>query len=494
MLNSETLDIICITESWLKPATPDSVIVTNDVYSVFRKDRTDSPGGGVCIILNNKSVQAVKVDIAPEFSDLDIVCVDIIGTLLPIRLILGYRPPASDSSSESVIFIKHLIKCLNTLCSNVDASIAIVGDFNLPCINWSNLKFATDRDCCSSLFSMFSTRHCLSQLVNEPTRLNHVHNNNLLDIILTNDSFVCDVAVSTPFSTSDHCSVCFSLLCPVTACSIPDHEVRNFAEADWENINIFLTGCDWLSIFDSCETADQCSAAFYLKVNDAVRSFVPLKFFKSSHTYKHVNYPIHIQKLVRCKVAAWRRYKNFKTLNLLHKYKTISARLQKAIYAHVAKREEDIIKSGNLGKFFRYSNSKFSHKSSIGPLQDSNGNKTINPKDKAALLSKYFQTQFTNDNGILPGLARSSANNNFSSVVFTPVLVSRIIKKLNHRSAGGPDGIPPVFINKTCSSLCQPLAFLFQILFNEGCVPHIWRQALITSIFKKGRQYTPFKL
>ena len=103
----------------------------------------------MCLIINNKSVKAVKVDITPAFSDIDIVCVDIIGTLLPIRLILGYRPPASDTASESVAFIKHLINCLNSLC-DVDASIAVVGDFNLPLITWSDVELAVDSDCCSS--------------------------------------------------------------------------------------------------------------------------------------------------------------------------------------------------------------------------------------------------------------------------------------------------------------------------------------------------------
>jgi hypothetical protein len=260
------------------------------------------------MIINNKSVKAVNVDIAPAFTDLDIVCVDIIGTLLPVRLILVYRPPASDTASESVASIKHLINCLNSLC-DVDASIAVVGDFNLPLITWSDVQLAVDNDCCSNLFSMFAVRNCFNQLVTEPTRLNAVHKNNILDIVLANDSIVCDVAVSLPFSTSDHCSVCFALVCPVTSCIIPDHDVRNFAEADWDSINSFLNSCDWLSLFDNCDTAEQCSVAFYLKLNEVVQSFVPLLIFKSSHTFKHVNYPIHIRKLERAKVAAWKRYK-----------------------------------------------------------------------------------------------------------------------------------------------------------------------------------------
>lgn len=78
-----------------------------------------------------------------------------------------------------------------------------------------------------------------------------------------------------------------------------------------------------------------------------------------------------------------------------------------------------------------------------------------------------------------------------SSIVFTPTLVSRIIKKLNSRSAGGPDGIPPEFYKKTNFVLCQPLAFLFQVMFDDGYLPPVWRQAYITAIHKKGDSTLP---
>ena len=447
MLNDEQLDIVCITETWLKSTISDSLLLPSNKHTIFRKDRAGSLGGGVCVITNNTTVKAVQVDIPDEFVDLDIVCIDIVGTLVPARLIIGYRPPASDTPPEAVSYMKHFINCLSNL-TKVDASVAIVGDFNLPSIDWSDLQFAADNDSCSSLFSLFVARNCFNQLVNEPTRLHPGSKNSVLDVILSNDTFVCDVTVSSPFSTSDHCSVYFSLVCPVFSCFLPDHEIRNFSQADWDSIYNFLEDCDWLSIFDTCDTAEQCSSAFYSKLNDAIVTFVPVNVFKSSSTFKRPCYPVHVRKLARAKSAAWRRYKQFKSPNLYKNYKTISSRLRKAIYSHVANREKEIIQSGNLGKFFRYSNNKFNHKPSIGPLQDEHGFKIINPQDKAALLSNYFQTQFTTDNGVLPGSRLGPVDSNLSSIVFSPVLVSRIIKKLNCRSAGGPDGIPPAFMKK----------------------------------------------
>lgn len=443
---SELPDIVCTTESWLKSHTPDSVILSDNAYSIFRKDRTDSQGGGVCLIVKNESAKVVRVDIANNFQDTDILCIDIVSSYSQIRLIAGYRPPSSDTADDAIQFTKHFIDCLMSLC-DVDSSIIIMGDFNFPNIDWSALQFAVDNDRCSTLFSMFAKQFCLEQLVTGPTRLQPTScSSSLLDLILCNDPFiVSDIRIDMPFSTSDHSCVNFNIMCPAQSTNLPAYELRNYRDADWSSISSYLIACDWSVLFNDCCSAAECAVAFYAKLNEAISNYVPLKVIKQSTTNKHCKYPPHIRKLNRAKAAAWKRFKHFKSDQLRREYKAISSRCRKAIFAHIANHEQNIINSGNLGKFFRYSNAKFSHKPSIGPLQDVNGIKTIDPQVKAELLANYFQSQFTLDNHILPRMQPRCGTANISSIVFTPVLISRIIKKLNARSAGGPDGIPPVF-------------------------------------------------
>ena len=315
-----------------------------------------------------------------------------------------------------------VIDCLTLLC-NVDSSIAFIGDLNFPSIDWSNLNFVTENERCSILFSIFSKQHCFEQLVGESTYLSPTGNGSLLDIILCNDPFIIsDVTVSCPFSISDHFTVNFKILGTSGSSTLPAHELRDFSNADWNSISEFLTNCDWHTIFIDCITCDDFIAAFYTKLNEAIASFVPLKVFRSTTSTHHLSYPLHIRKLYRAKSSIWRRFKQFKTLALKQQYAAISSRCREAVHNYVAKREENIINSGNLGKFFRYANSKFSHKSSVGPLLDANGNKTIDPEIKASLLSKYFHSQFTNDNQIIPGMQpRSSAITGLSSIILHPL-------------------------------------------------------------------------
>ena len=64
--------------------------------------------------------------------------------------------------------------------------------------------------------------------------------------------------------------------------------------------------------------------------------------------------------------------------------------------------------------------------------------------------------------------------------------MSRTLKKLNVKSAGGPDCVPPIFLSKCCNNLAYPIAFIFQLFFNNSFLPDIWRKAYVTPVFKKG--------
>jgi len=81
--------------------------------------------GGVCIIIKNVTINPVHVDKDSKYNEFHRVCIDIFSSCLPKRIVAGYTPPSSETSTEYVQYIKHLIECLTSL-SNVDSSIAIV--------------------------------------------------------------------------------------------------------------------------------------------------------------------------------------------------------------------------------------------------------------------------------------------------------------------------------------------------------------------------------
>ena len=211
---------------------------------------------------------------------------------------------------------------------------------------------------------------------------------------------------------------------------------------------------------------------------------------KGSKNKSRIKYPAYVKRLLRKKAAVWKRLKAFRTNKLKAEYRAIGSRCRAAIHNSVQKYEESIIDSGNLGQFFRYANSKLVGRKNVGPLQQADGSIVVDAGIKARLLAQSFNSLFTHDDGFsppinnLPGASAPGAPG-LSNVVFTPILVRRVINKLKAKSAGGPDGIPPLFLKKCVLTLCDPLAFLFQLFFDNSFLPPVWLQAFVTPVFKK---------
>jgi len=78
----------------------------------------------------------------------------------------------------------------------------IVGDFNLPSINWTDLSCPADD--VHDQFVQFVIGNSLFQYVYSPTRMN-----NILDLVLCNDSHILHaLCVTPPLADSDPASVC----------------------------------------------------------------------------------------------------------------------------------------------------------------------------------------------------------------------------------------------------------------------------------------------
>ena len=123
-IENNSLDLLCVTETWLNENIPDSLICPTG-YKVFRYDRP-SHDGGVAIFVRS-TVTAHQVSVSTEFKHIEIICIDVNLYGLDYQF------------TESLVFIAHLayiylrdsVKCFQHLCS----ADRLVGDFNLPCVD-----------------------------------------------------------------------------------------------------------------------------------------------------------------------------------------------------------------------------------------------------------------------------------------------------------------------------------------------------------------------
>ena len=121
-------DIVCVCETWLN-----NLILVNEIlpgYTIHRKDRRDNMrGGGVLVAVRNELRSSRKLLLEGEQSELLMI------ELYPVnctKFILGvfYRPPNSDV--DTLIELRNSLDRLEESCQ-----LVLVGDFNLPDIDWS---------------------------------------------------------------------------------------------------------------------------------------------------------------------------------------------------------------------------------------------------------------------------------------------------------------------------------------------------------------------
>ena len=218
LLNTSAYKLVFVTETWFQDDITDSMISNGDRYHIIRCDRSGRRGGGVCALVCN-DIKYSTVSLSDTQKQLliqsccDLICFDVIWLNFKYRFILVYRPPHSSGITNDQVHSE----CLSTLIFNLSpkhGTTIILGDLNLPHIDWFNNRTMNNDFDHNCLFECFSNLG-LSQFVLEPTRLNLNGVSNTLDVILSNDPLIINIIeVSEPFSTSDHCMINFSLLLP----------------------------------------------------------------------------------------------------------------------------------------------------------------------------------------------------------------------------------------------------------------------------------------
>lgn len=178
-------DISFITETWLRDAISDHELVDTNEFTVFRRDRETSSslkkdGGGAMIILKSKHDAILLPRFNSEAEDLWVL-VDFKS--IKLYLCCVYIPPHDDSAVVS--FIDKLNLNRSMIGDNL---LLIVGDFNMPSINWVHhdvdpYLIPTNVDSkCSSICDTFSFAELM--------QCNCVHNSSgrILDLVLCNKS------------------------------------------------------------------------------------------------------------------------------------------------------------------------------------------------------------------------------------------------------------------------------------------------------------------
>ncbi|KAJ3651983.1 hypothetical protein Zmor_017985 [Zophobas morio] len=93
---------ILLTETWLSPVVPDSLIGLND-YILYRTDRT-SRGGGVYALLNRTIFKQFSVtSCSKNYGNIELIRVTCVSSCQSFSMVYIYRPPGTSVVEDQLL-------------------------------------------------------------------------------------------------------------------------------------------------------------------------------------------------------------------------------------------------------------------------------------------------------------------------------------------------------------------------------------------------------
>ena len=486
LLQSQNIDVLGISETWLVSEVSDSFISIPG-YNLIR---ADSPSG----IRKHGVALYIKVNI--QFDFISVTIPNVIVIFLPyykLYVITIYRPPSYTDIENAL-----LLNFISVFCS--DKEVVLQGDFNLPSLHWDleDLLSVYISPVDLDFLNVFSILG-LNQMIKESTIY---PSGNILDLFLCSDvDRVGSSELLPPFPRCCHCIVKVSYLFQdfrnsnESMLGTPD---RLWSMGKYGMLGRCLDFIDWEYEFQNLDVNSQYSV-FLRYMLPLIDKFVPLS---NASTNKVSPWPLNPPRsLLRSKSVAWDNYKSMRSLNGRHHHVTMEAWSQFVeanneilLYDVASQKRYEISICHQLKTsprlFHSYIKYRKVSKPSIGPLRLCNGDLTDDPLQMANIFVETFASVFS----LLdpPGAyANQLCHNNIDPLTITPEMIENILSGLDAYSSMGEDGIHPKLLKSLSSRLAIPLCIIFNNSLQTGRLPDSWLQSNIVPIFKKSSRYDP---
>lgn len=469
-------DLILISETWCNAEICDAALSIPG-YSLetdLRKDRQDTRngiGGGLLVY----SKRGAKLESCPKYesSNFNQFCaLSILTNDSPLNIILLYRPPSSGADN-----MKELCSLLRQLNNNT----LVIGDFNMPGVNWEELMGERKLD----EFLETMEAEGLEQLVNFST-----HNKgNILDLVVSKECNVTSVSEFGRLGNSDHSLI--QVLVNIGGREKVKEERRpDWRKADFDNMRWALGCIDWRGEFYN-KNLDEMWDSFKDIIHNICNTSVPVSTPRDPDKPPWLTR--ELIRLVRRKNRAWRSAKLYSCEETWRNYGELAKETRKKITNAKRNMERRLANSEDKGgtKFSRYIKSKSKTKTTIGPLKNSDGNLSNSLGDMTEILNTYFASVFQEEDLTSVPEKERETEVTLSLIEISVQKVRDKINKIKYHSAAGPDGITSMFLKETKNQIASPLSMIFAKSLEDGRVPCDWKKANVTPIFKKGAKSEP---
>lgn len=473
LIYSKSLDIVCLSESWLTKSINDCELFPKS-FTVYRRDRC-SRGGGVLIAVSEKFPSRL----ISSSSSIEMIVVEI-HLPPPIIVCCIYIPPASLES-----YLQDVLHSLHSLTYIKDT--IIVGDFNVPDINWSTLSATSffSSSLCNLIFS-----HNLSQLVTDPTHVG----GNILDLVLTNNSTrVTFTSVDSNFcsSFSDHHLVTIHLHADCKFIkSLRPRSVLNYAKADYTVIESHLLDSDYSAVLSHLDVDSVWSNLKFI-IKNICQLHIPRALVPPHCSPKWFN--SDIRHLLKCVHTARRRAKKSPSCSRFQKLHLLETELGNMILTAKSQFEHNLVCSfaANPSKLFQYL-SQLSSSTSTAQSIVCNSKIIHDSATKADIFNKFFNSNFTRSDYQLPPVENlPTPSLQLSTINIDSSDIFEALIQLNPSKAVGCDDISPRVLKFCATPLTVPITHLFSSSLESSLFIDEWKVHKIIPIPKKGDKSNP---
>ena len=475
LINNHSPDIFCLCETKLEPSIADNEIVKN--YTIYRRDRTTGPGrgGGVLIGLSNKCPFIVSR--INNCCSGEIVALDLSVCGFSFTLACYYRRPT----------VKQVDDIIDWYFDQTCPNIIIVGDFNLPEIDWTNNSLKSNRDShMHNAFLDFIMCNNLVQKVNKPT-----HNKgNTLDLIVTNLS---TSNLNIESSCSDHFLIVFNI--------IADNAIKRTKSLTKPKPFWQFNKADLAHILFDCFKLDKQISNHITDYKDPEIIWHVFKSGLLSIAHNHIPYKFKKQKSQLWITSETKReLRKRKDLHLaclddpstfnLSKHNAQSRLCKKLcnrdynsyLNNHIC----NTLEHGDSKPLYRFIASKKGSSNVVNQLDNTP------PNDNLAISETFadsFASVFTEDDGLTLPLTTPEILS--IPIVFDPKGVLKQLTILDPRKGAGPDELSPALLKFLGPYMYETMTKIFQYFYDRSSTPFDWRCANIVPLFKKGSRSDP---
>ncbi|KAJ3645915.1 hypothetical protein Zmor_023534 [Zophobas morio] len=471
---------VLLAETWLSPSIPDSFVSVPN-FTLFRSDRINRLGGGVCIYVSDQILSEFSVTpINVNTFGIDSLFLKVSDKNVTFVLGCVYRPPRPVLLADD----NNLFSSLSQLAFTHN-TFFVFGDFNMPDIAWP-LNMSQHFSPSSQLLIDLLVNSNLNQLVNEPTRYRLNQRPSTLDLILTSDdTSLANLNYLNPFGKSDHLTLKLDLqLCFVARSKTVTLQKRI---VDFKKADEYLSTVDWATLLNH-PSVDTNWESFKNHLKLATDKYSYTITYKASSSKPWIDNKI--LKLIKKKRSLWRTFKRTGKEDDYKVHRAFSNRVSSIIKDVKHKYEKRIADQKNPKKFYSYIRNKLSGPVRKPQVKDATGHIIEDDCVTANIFAETFAQSFTIEpDADIPNLLTTHNFDCLSGICFSYDLIKDKLHKLDTTKSPGPDGISAKILKECGSSLARPLCMLMKQSFRSGRLPNDWKTATITPVFKKGDKF-----